>query len=30
MPARRQSPPNPDVITAIQHLSRAIQAGGAD
>ena len=30
MPARLNNPTNPDVITAIQHLSKAIHAGGVD
>jgi AhpD family alkylhydroperoxidase len=30
MEARVKSPVNPDVITAIQHLTKAIEAGGAD
>ncbi|MEV0116822.1 carboxymuconolactone decarboxylase family protein [Streptomyces sp. NPDC050844] len=30
MEARVTSPANPDVITAIQHLYKAIHAGGAD
>lgn len=30
MEARMQSPGNPDVITAFQHLSKAIHAGGVD
>ena len=30
MQARMQSPANPDVITAIQQLTNAIHAGGAD
>ncbi|MFE6806673.1 carboxymuconolactone decarboxylase family protein [Streptomyces sp. NPDC057681] len=30
MEARMTSPANPDVITAIQHLYKAIHAGGAD
>ncbi|MET7338367.1 carboxymuconolactone decarboxylase family protein [Nonomuraea sp. NPDC005650] len=30
MEARMQSPANPDVFTAIQHLYKAMQAGGVD
>ncbi|MFD3733117.1 carboxymuconolactone decarboxylase family protein [Streptomyces sp. NPDC058632] len=30
MEARVKSPANPDVITAIQHLTKAIHAGGVD
>jgi AhpD family alkylhydroperoxidase len=30
MEARLTSPPNPDMITAIQHLYKAIHAGGVD
>jgi AhpD family alkylhydroperoxidase len=30
MEARLKSPANPDVMTAIQHLTKAIQAGGVD
>jgi AhpD family alkylhydroperoxidase len=30
MEARMKSPGNPDVMTAIQHLNKAIYAGGAD
>ncbi len=30
MEARLTSQPNPDVITAIQHLTKAIHAGGVD
>jgi AhpD family alkylhydroperoxidase len=30
MEARMKSPGNPDVITAIQHLNKAIHAGGVD
>ncbi|MFD4692137.1 carboxymuconolactone decarboxylase family protein [Streptomyces sp. NPDC058463] len=30
MEARIKSPANPDVITAIQHLSKAVHAGGVD
>lgn len=30
MEARMQSTPNPDVTSAVQHLHKAIQSGGAD
>ncbi|MGY0068645.1 carboxymuconolactone decarboxylase family protein [Streptomyces sp. QTS137] len=30
MEARTKNPANPDVITAIQHLTKAIHAGGVD
>ncbi|MFE6160150.1 carboxymuconolactone decarboxylase family protein [Streptomyces sp. NPDC056486] len=30
MEARLTSPPNPDVITAIQHLYKAVHSGGVD